>query len=80
MEATGGDDYSFIWIDNGGFPTAWGFGPNYYQLNSAHVGGVQVALMDGSVRFISENIDTRHWSGVLHNLAGVQDGYVVSDF
>jgi hypothetical protein len=31
---------------------------------SAHEGGVQVGLCDGSVRFISENIDGTIWRGL----------------
>ncbi|MFG0332008.1 MAG: H-X9-DG-CTERM domain-containing protein, partial [Maioricimonas sp. JB049] len=31
---------------------------------SAHVGGVQAALVDGSARFISENIDLTLWRGL----------------
>ncbi|MCA9066059.1 MAG: DUF1559 domain-containing protein [Planctomycetaceae bacterium] len=80
VEVTGGDNYSFWWIDNGAFPTAWGFGTNYYNLNSGHTGGIQVGLADGSVRFISENIDARRWSGTLHNLAAMQDGNVIGEY
>jgi len=31
---------------------------------SRHPGGVQVALMDGSVRFVSETIDIETWQAV----------------
>lgn len=45
-------------------------------LNSAHTGGVQVALGDGSVRFISDNIDM----GTLTLLAVRDDGKVIGEF
>ncbi|MCP4856388.1 MAG: DUF1559 domain-containing protein [Fuerstiella sp.] len=80
FEVTGGDRYSFWWIDNGAFPTGWGFGDNYNQLNSAHTGGVQVLLGDGSVRFISENIDDKWIDGVLHSLASMGEGNVVGEY
>lgn len=43
---------------------------------SAHVGGVHALLGDGSVRFISENIDM----GTLRRLASRADNQVVGDF
>jgi hypothetical protein len=43
---------------------------------SMHVGGVQLLLSDGSVRFISENIDLNVWRA----LATRNGGEVVSDF
>ncbi|HQX49998.1 MAG TPA: DUF1559 domain-containing protein [Planctomycetaceae bacterium] len=45
-------------------------------LNSAHVGGVQVLLSDGSVRFLSENIDF----ATLNRLATRDDGQVLGEF
>ncbi len=44
--------------------------------SSAHVGGIQVSLGDGSVRFISANIDPK----VLRNLAHRADGEMMKDF
>ncbi len=43
---------------------------------SMHVGGAQFALTDGSVRFVSENINTQTYS----DLAGRNEGNVISDF
>jgi prepilin-type N-terminal cleavage/methylation domain-containing protein len=43
-------------------------------INSAHTGGVMVGLIDGSVHFISENIDLNNW----RNLADKDDGQVTS--
>ena len=45
-------------------------------MRSHHKGGAQVALGDGSVRFISNNIDL----GTHHALAGRSDGVVVGEF
>ena len=43
---------------------------------SAHVGGVQSGLVDGSVRFVSENIDLTIWRG----LATRSGGEVIGEF
>ena len=43
---------------------------------SAHTGGVQVALVDGSVRFVSENLDLTIWRGI----ATRDGGEVISEF
>ena len=48
---------------------SWGF-------KSFHVGGAQFLLVDGTVRFISENID----HAMYQRLGGRADGGVVSDF
>lgn len=44
--------------------------------SSLHVGGAQFCLADGSVRFISENIDP----GTLSNLGNREDGYMMGEF
>ncbi|RLS54678.1 MAG: DUF1559 domain-containing protein [Planctomycetota bacterium] len=75
-EATGGNDYNYLWISTGAMPTAWNFGKNWYQFNSGHVGGVHFALGDGSVRFISENIDTLMY----RRLSAAADGEVIGEF
>jgi prepilin-type N-terminal cleavage/methylation domain-containing protein len=58
----------------------WGI----YTPSSHHVGGVQVLLADGSVRFISENIDTGNLTpsnlGVWGALGTAQGGELVGQF
>ena len=49
---------------------------HFDDFSSAHTGGAQFCLGDGSVRFISENIDT----GVYQSLATIQGGEVVGEF
>ena len=44
--------------------------------NSQHVGGVQVLLCDGSVRFVSENVDIINW----RNLGSIDGGEVLGEF
>jgi prepilin-type N-terminal cleavage/methylation domain-containing protein len=46
------------------------------SFGSYHVGGTQVALADGSVRFVSENINIDTW----HGLGSRKGGEVISDF
>lgn len=43
---------------------------------SFHVGGAHVCLADGSVRFISENVDSQTWL----NLLAIADGNVIGEF
>ncbi|APZ94412.1 putative major pilin subunit [Fuerstiella marisgermanici] len=45
-------------------------------VNSFHTGGIQVGMGDGSVRFISENLDF----GTLQRLCSMNDGEVVGEF
>ena len=57
-----------LWVNNN-------CGPNDEPF-SWHTGGCQAAMGDGSVRFLSENMDVL----VLKRIAGCQDGYVTGDF
>ena len=61
-------------------------GPTDYQRNfsSKHVGGVHFLMMDGAVRFVSENTDhniaTAQCDSVLESLIGKDDGRVIGEF
>jgi prepilin-type N-terminal cleavage/methylation domain-containing protein len=44
--------------------------------NSQHVGGLHLLLCDGSVRFVSSNVDLTTWRRV----GGINDGQVVGEF
>lgn len=52
-----------------GCPFAWGSG-------SKHVGGMQITMADGAVKFISENLDF----AIVRNLTGIADGTVLGEF
>ena len=51
-------------------------GCRWENMASFHVGGTQALLGDGSVRFISENIDAT----TFRNLGAIGDGAVIGDF
>jgi prepilin-type N-terminal cleavage/methylation domain-containing protein len=51
-------------------------GPRHAALQSQHIGGAQVVLADGSVRFLSENIS----QATLNQLATCQGGEIVGEF
>jgi prepilin-type N-terminal cleavage/methylation domain-containing protein/prepilin-type processing-associated H-X9-DG protein len=48
----------------------------FYVSRSKHTGGVHVAMCDGSIRFISNNVDINTW----RSLSTMQNGEVVGDF
>ncbi len=50
--------------------------PKNLSSRSVHPGGVQVALCDGSVRFVDNGIDLTTW----RNLGSSRDGEVLGDF
>ncbi len=80
-EATGGKDYNYVWFSIGAMPTAWGIPKDgmtsaWYQFSSDHVGGLQFALADGTVRFISTNLD----STTFRRLSGMADGNPIGEF
>ena len=52
----------------------WG-GSNLMGASSDHPGGVHVAIADGSVRFVNDNIDTMQWWGM-----GTRNGEEVVEF
>jgi prepilin-type processing-associated H-X9-DG protein len=45
------------------------FGNGFFAARSLHFGGVNVAMADGSIRFVSESIDRETWRG-LGTIAG----------
>lgn len=58
---------------------AWQQGANDLRCESPssyHTGGIQVTLCDGSVRFLSENID----HGTRYKLANIRDNLVLGEF
>jgi prepilin-type N-terminal cleavage/methylation domain-containing protein len=57
-----------LWVNNN-------CGPNDEPF-SWHTGGCQAAMGDGSVRFLSENMDVL----ILKRIAGSQDGFVTAEF
>ncbi len=59
-----------------GWNACWNNWQNQQGFASQHVGGAQFTLCDGSVRFISQNIDL----GTYRNLATIQGGEVVGEF
>lgn len=75
-EATGGVDGAYAWMTLGGLATYWGIGEEWYQFGGAHVGGAQFAVADGSVRFVSANINKT----TFRNLGGIRDGEVIGDW
>ncbi|MDB5346715.1 MAG: hypothetical protein JWP89_5092 [Schlesneria sp.] len=50
--------------------------PLIFSSRSMHTGGVHVAMCDGAIRFVSNNIDVNTW----RSLSGMQEGNVVGDF
>ncbi len=47
-----------------------------YAAGSVHANGANMALADGSVRFIPDGIDTATWK----NMGGISDGHTLKDF
>jgi prepilin-type N-terminal cleavage/methylation domain-containing protein len=67
------NDGHFVLASTGaGLPVA----PDGHGFDSAHVGGLQMLIGDGSVRFVSENIDATTWN----NLGNRSDGGVAGSF
>ncbi|MFO0910774.1 MAG: DUF1559 domain-containing protein [Isosphaeraceae bacterium] len=62
------------WGDNAGAGTNPRNRPNAWVMSSTHPGGVNIALADGSVRFIKNSINAQAWWG----LATIRGGEIVS--
>ena len=56
--------------------SCWAGGDGQHGPKSFHPGGCQMLLTDGSVRFVSENVN----HNIVRRLNGIQDGEVISDF
>ena len=63
-------------VSNLGNLSCWAGGDGQHGPKSFHPGGCQLLLTDGSVRFVSENINFE----LLRRLNGISDGQVISDF
>jgi len=61
---------------NSSIPDVAAHGRGWFAARSYHPGGVQVCLVDGSSRFISETIDLQVW----RNLFARNDGQVLKSF
>ncbi len=79
--------FGAAWAINGSFADATDADNKQncaYGLSSNHNGGVQVVLGDGSVRFISENIEhntTQGFQGsTFEKLIAISDGQVIGEF
>jgi prepilin-type N-terminal cleavage/methylation domain-containing protein/prepilin-type processing-associated H-X9-DG protein len=74
--ATGQRDFVCTWFGAGTMPTAWGLStsPDWYQFSSKHVGTVNFAFADGSVRTISVSANTT----MFIYASGMNDGYVIN--
>ena len=64
--------YNHYYAPNAKTPDCYNTSSGYFltSARSAHVGGVQVGLCDGSVRFVSENIDLATWRGLSTRAGG----------
>ena len=82
-ESTGGDNFNFAWMAASQMPSrSFTSNPNeqldenWWKFGSKHIGGFQVALGDGSVRFISNNTNGPI---LTFALSGVGEGYPVEN-
>lgn len=64
--------YNHYYGPNARTPDCYNASSGYFltSARSAHTGGVQIALCDGSVRFVSENIDIKTWRALATRAGG----------
>jgi prepilin-type N-terminal cleavage/methylation domain-containing protein/prepilin-type processing-associated H-X9-DG protein len=70
-------DFVCAWMGSGGMPTAWGLtsgNPSWVQFSSYHLGGVNFAFQDGSVRPITTSCDYATFQAA----GGMADGVVLN--
>ena len=61
---------------NSGSPDLYAMGIGFFAARSNHPVGVNAALADGSVRFVSDTVDIDAW----HALGSIAGGEVVTDY
>jgi len=83
-ESTFGNSTNLSWMGSNGllmwyiYQDSWGVksGNGKWRFNSYHTGGFQTASADGSVRFLSENVDR----AVAYKYAAMGDGEILGEF
>jgi prepilin-type N-terminal cleavage/methylation domain-containing protein/prepilin-type processing-associated H-X9-DG protein len=74
--ATGARDFVCTWFGAGSMPTAWGLSttPDWYQFSSRHIGIVNFAFADGSVRPITIASSPSGGATMFYYAGGFNDG------
>ncbi|OWK37756.1 H-X9-DG-CTERM domain-containing protein [Fimbriiglobus ruber] len=67
---TDGNTYDIDFVSNGESATAAGYTYAAVTSRSFHTGGVNVLLMDGSVRFASNSISITTWQAISSRAGG----------
>jgi len=75
--------FNTVAVPNWRYPTCqtcvgcgWMDSQGFFPARSRHTGGVQICLADGSVRFVSENVDLNVWQ----NVGSINGGEVTGDY
>jgi prepilin-type N-terminal cleavage/methylation domain-containing protein/prepilin-type processing-associated H-X9-DG protein len=61
----------YLWQQN---PTAWQTNCDPFRASSSHTGGMNVGLVDGSVRFLNQGLSQTTWSLAVNPLDGLPMG------